>query len=109
MRLWLARPIISRLIAPFPVDDVLQRLTVEISPQIVAKELDRAVPILVAGARDMGRDQHPRIGPQLGQRRVLELAVIDIEHDTPQATAAQRVNEGCLIDDLAARDVDQYA
>src|SRR6516165_1829078 len=104
-----AAPPGARLIASFPIDDVAQRFAVEISAQIFAEEVDGAMPVFVTGARDMRRDQHPRIGPQLRRRRMFEFADIDIEHDAAQMIALKRVGQGLLVNDLAACDVDEHA
>src|SRR5439155_20866834 len=43
------------------------------------------------------------------RRQMLELADIDIERDAAQPTLIERLGERVLIDDLAARDIDQDA
>jgi hypothetical protein len=43
-----------------------------------------------AMARDMGRDQHPRIGPEPRHGRVLEFTDIDIERSASYVIAAKR-------------------
>jgi hypothetical protein len=68
---------------PLPVDDVAQRPAVAIGAEIVAEHIHTAVAVLVAAVRDMRRDQHPTIGPQLRHRRPLEFADIDIERRLP--------------------------
>src|SRR5215469_12611656 len=52
-----------RLVAALPIDNVAQRTAVEIGTQVLAEQIDAAVAILVAGAGDVRRNQHPRIGP----------------------------------------------
>ena len=100
----------ATLIAALPIDDVAQWQAVEIGARVFSKsDVDRAVAILVAGARDMRRHQHPRIGPQPRRRRMLEFADIDVEHDAAQTIALQRVGERVFVDDLTARDIDQHA
>ncbi len=95
-------------VAPRPVDDVAQGPAVEVGAQVVAEDVDGAVPLLVADAGDVRRDQHAGIGPQLTPRRVLELADIDVEGGAAQVVAGQRVGQGLFIDDLAAGDIDQH-
>lgn len=97
------------LIAPFPIDDISERLAIEIGAQIGAEDIYGAMPILVSGARDMRRDQHPRIGPEPRHGCVLEFTDIDIERSASYVIAAKRINEGFLVDDLAPRDVDEHA
>jgi hypothetical protein len=58
--------------------------------------------VLIAGRRNMRRDQHPRIGPQPRQRRVLEFTNVDIERGAAQLTAIERIRESLLVDDLAS-------
>ena len=67
------------LIAPFPIDDISERSAIEIGAQIGAEDIYGAMPILVTGARDMRRDQHPRIGPEPRYGSVFEFTDIDIE------------------------------
>jgi hypothetical protein len=97
------------LIAPFPIDDISERSAIEVGVQIVAEDIYGAMPILVCGARDMRRDQHPGIGPKLRHGRVLEFTDIDIEHSASYVIAAKRIDEGFLVDDLAPDDVDEHA
>src|SRR5438309_11159603 len=78
-------------IASIPVDDVLQGPAIEIGAQIVAEEVDGTVPILIAGTRDVRRDQNLGIGPQPRHRRVFEFTDIDIERSAPQGVARQCV------------------
>jgi hypothetical protein len=52
------------LISPFPIDDIPERPALEIGTQIVAEEIDGAMTVLIAGRRDMRRDQYPGIGPE---------------------------------------------
>src|SRR5215467_11758912 len=78
------------LVPAFPIDHIAQRPAVEIGAQVVAEEVDRAVPVFVAGARDMRRDQYPGVGPQPRRRRMLEFTDIDIECGTAQMTAVER-------------------
>jgi hypothetical protein len=66
-----------------------------------ALDIYGAMPILVDGARDMRRDQHPPIGPEPRHGRVLEFTDVDIEHSASYVTAAKRIDEGFLVDDLA--------
>src|SRR5215472_13012851 len=75
--------VIIDLIAPPPIDHIAQRAAGDIGAQIFAKELDAAMAVLVAGARDVGGDQHPRVGPQARRRQVLEFADINIQHHAP--------------------------
>jgi hypothetical protein len=67
------------LIAPFPIDDISERSTIEIGAQIGAEDIYGSMPILVIGARDKRRDQHPRIGPEPRHGGVFEFTDIDIE------------------------------
>src|SRR5262249_52383459 len=53
----------QELIPPFPIDDIAKRAAIEIGAQIFAEHVDPSVAVLVAGGRDMRRDQYPRIGP----------------------------------------------
>src|SRR5215204_3197369 len=50
------------LIAAFPIDDILQWSTIEVGAEILTEHIDSAMAILIAVARDMRRDQHPRVG-----------------------------------------------
>ena len=43
-------------IATFPIDDISERLALEMGPQIVAEEIDGAMTVLITGRRDMRRD-----------------------------------------------------
>ena len=52
------------LVAPFPIDDIPERLALKIGAQIVAEEVDGAMTVLITVRRDMRRDQYPRIGPE---------------------------------------------
>jgi hypothetical protein len=79
-----------------PVDDVTQRPTVAIGAEIVAEHINTTVAVLVAAVRDMRRDQHPAIGPQLRHRQPLEFADIDIERRAAEVIALQRVEKGIL-------------
>ena len=97
------------LITAIPIDDIPHRPAIEPGAQILAKENDPAVPILVAGARNVWREQHSGIGPEPSHRGMLELANIDIEHGAAQVIAGQRVSQSVLIDDLAPSDVDEDA
>jgi hypothetical protein len=97
------------LIAPFPIDDISERLAIEIGAQIGTEDIYGTMPILVSGARDMRRDQHPWIGPEPRHGCVLEFTDIDIERSASYVIAAKRVDEGFLVDDLAPRDVDEHA
>ena len=96
------------LIAPFPIDDISERSTIEIGAPIGAEDIYGAMPILVTRARDMRRDQHPRIGPEPRHGRVLEFTDIDIERRAAQTIALEGVGEGFLVDDLAPGDVDEH-
>src|SRR6266699_1594851 len=87
------------LIAPLPIDDISKRLAIEIGAQIGAEDIYGAMPILVSGARDMRRDQHPRIGPEPRHGRVLEFTDMDVERSAPYVIAAKRIDEGFLVDD----------
>jgi hypothetical protein len=97
------------LIAPFPIDDISEWLAIEIGAQIGAEDIYGAMPILVGGARDVRRDNHPRIGPEPRHGSVPEFTDIDIERSASHVIAAKRVSEGFLVDDLAPGDVDEYA
>src|SRR5215469_11121752 len=52
-----------RLVTARPIDDVAQRPPTEIGAKVIAEQIDAAMAVLVAGAGDMRRNQHPRIGP----------------------------------------------
>ena len=65
------------LIAQFPIDDISERLAIEIGAQIGAEDIYGTMPILVSGAGDMRRDQHPRIGPEPHHGCVLAAAVTE--------------------------------
>src|SRR2546423_15127917 len=77
------------LIAAVPVDDVVQWFAFEIGAQILAEEIDPAMALVVAGARDVWRDQHPRIGPQPRRRQMPEFPDLDIERDAAQTALIQ--------------------
>src|ERR1700740_2205316 len=51
-------------IAPFPIDDILERPARDIGAQIIAEEVCGTVMVLIAGRRDMRRDQHLGIRPE---------------------------------------------
>src|SRR3954470_8612913 len=96
-------------ITSLPVDHVVQLPAIPISTKIVAEDIHAAVLALIAAVRDMWRDQHPAIRPELRHRRALELANINIECRAAQMVALERVEERVLVHDLAPGDVDQYA
>src|SRR5215207_8055071 len=96
------------LIAAFPIDDILQWSTIEVGAEIFTEHIDSAMAILIAVARDMGRDQHPRVGPKPRHRRVLEFTDIDVKDGATQMIALEHISEGILIDDLPAGDVDEH-
>jgi len=96
------------LITAIPIDDIPHRPAIEPGAQILAKENDPAVPILVAGARNVWREQLSGIGPEPSARGMLELADIDIEHGAAQVVAGQRVSQSVLIDDLTALAQTRY-
>src|SRR6516164_7005298 len=100
---------IRKSIAAFPIDHIAQWPAVDIRAQVVAEEVDGAVPVFVAGARDVRRDQRSGVGPELPRRQVLEFADIDVECGTAQVTAFESVGQGILIDNFAARNIDQHA
>src|SRR5580700_2737257 len=99
----------SQLVAALPIDDVTEGPAFAIGAQILAEEIHPTMPVIVAGTRDVRRDQHLGVRPQPRRRQVLELPDIDIERRAAQTIALQRVDECVLIDDLAARDIDQHA
>src|ERR1700688_1019349 len=67
------------------------------------------MPVFIAGAGDMRRDQHPRVGPKPLHRRMLELADVYVESGAAQVIMLQSVGQGVFVDDLSTRDVDQDA
>jgi len=80
----------TELIAALPIDHIAQRSAGEVGAQIIAEEVNGAVPVFVTGARDMRRDQHSGVGPQPRRRWVVEFADIDVECRTAQTTSLQR-------------------
>ena len=76
--------------------------------QVLAEQIDRPVPVLVAVAGRVRRDQHARIAPQRLRRQVFKLAHIYIQYHTAQMPARQRLGQRRLVHDLAAGDVDQH-
>ena len=65
--------------------------------------------VLIAGSRDMRRDQYPGIGPEPCGWRVFEFADINVECCAAQMITLERVGEGVLVDDLTPGDVDEHA
>src|SRR3954452_21032216 len=96
-------------ITALPVDDIVQRPAIAISPKVVAENIHAAVLALSAAVRDMWRDQSPPIRPEPRHWRALELADIDIQRRAAQMVALKRVEERVLIYDLASGYVDQHA
>src|SRR5215211_3706931 len=85
-------------ITPLPVDDIVQRPAIPISPKVVAENIHATVLALIAAVRDMWRDQHPPIRPEPRHWRALELADIDIERRATQMIALEGVEERVLVD-----------
>src|SRR5229473_2009787 len=96
-------------IPPLPIDYVAQRSSVDVGAQVVAKDIDRAVPAFVAVAGDVRGDQHPLVLPEPRRRGLLKFPLIDVEHDAAQAALVERPGERGFVDDLAAGDVDEDA
>ena len=79
---------------------------VEVRAQVLAEEVDDALVLGGDRARGVGADEDVRQVPEraVGRQRLL---LEDVERRTAQPARAQRLDERCLLDDVAAGDVDE--
>jgi hypothetical protein len=104
-----ARPGGYRSIPPLPIDNIAERLAIEIGAEIFAEQINSGMSVLVAGGRDMRRDQDLRFGPQPRHWRALEFADIDVQGRTSQVIALERNGESTFVHDFATSDIDEHA
>src|SRR5262245_26865522 len=95
-------------VPPRPVDHVGERAPVQVGAQIVGEHVKAPMLRYVCTAGDMRSDQDTLVLPEAGIGGVLELALVDCEADATQLARCERVDQGRLVDDLAAGDVDQH-
>src|SRR4051794_11970511 len=88
------------------VDHVEQRLAGREPSQVVAEQVD--APVQDARARPRGVGRHDDVRPVIERRRGRQRLVAErIEDGAAEMTVIERAEQGALVDEPAARDVDE--